>query len=217
MAGRLPWAAAAVVPLLCLLLAHSCAAQMGGMPKKEKILHNKADLKYIGCAVCEEVAKTVHRTVSDMRKALPEGRKLKEIDIIEKLESVCHPEEEAGQWTSHFDLVSEDGLLKLKDMGARGKCKAECQTIARSCDNILGEHDTDVAEALYKRGWEAQPPERQQATKEKGGGQTKHPPRELSSEHSSHSFSATTSLTCAHPSLQSCQRLAGRTTRSGRS
>eukprot|EP00191_Tetraselmis_sp_GSL018_P015891 CAMPEP_0177595942 /NCGR_PEP_ID=MMETSP0419_2-20121207/10687_1 /TAXON_ID=582737 /ORGANISM="Tetraselmis sp., Strain GSL018" /LENGTH=322 /DNA_ID=CAMNT_0019087559 /DNA_START=147 /DNA_END=1112 /DNA_ORIENTATION=+ len=120
------------------------------MPKKEKILHNKGDLKFIQCAVCEEVAKVVHRTISDMRKELAPGKKLKEIDIIEKLEKICKPDEDEGLWITRFDLVERNRQLQLEDQGAYGKCKVECQTVAKACDNVLGEHDTDVAELLYQ-------------------------------------------------------------------
>lgn len=32
---------------------------------------------------------------------------------------------------------------------ALGKCGAECRTVARACSSVLGEHDTDLAEALF--------------------------------------------------------------------
>lgn len=40
--------------------------------------------------------------------------------------------------------------MQLKDMGATGDCHRECRTIARACDNVFNDHDTDIAEALYK-------------------------------------------------------------------
>jgi len=137
-----------VALVLCTLT--STASQTEGMPKKEKILHNKADLKLIACSACEEVSKVVHRTVTDMRKELAEGKKLKEIDIIEKLEKMCDPEETDGAWVSNYDITEKKGKLVLEDHGINGRCKVECQTIAKACDNLLGEHDTDIAEELYK-------------------------------------------------------------------
>ena len=70
-------ASVGLVVALVLCALTSTASQMEGMPKKEKILHNKADLKLIACSACEEVSKVVHRTVTDMRKELPEGKKVR--------------------------------------------------------------------------------------------------------------------------------------------
>ena len=75
---------------------------------------------------------------------------LKEIDIIEKLEKMCDPEETDGAWVSNYDITEKNGKLVLEDHGVDGHCKVECQTIAKACDNLLGEHDTDIAEELYK-------------------------------------------------------------------
>mmetsp|Transcript_39382 Transcript_39382/g.100624 ORF Transcript_39382/g.100624 Transcript_39382/m.100624 type:complete len:319 (+) Transcript_39382:96-1052(+) len=134
-----------------LLAAALCAVAAGQMPgKKEKVLPVMADVKHIDCAVCGEVAKVVHRAVSAMRKELAAGKKLKEEAIIDKLETVCDPEDELGDWITHFDIVQEDEKLLLKDMGATGDCHRECRTIARACDNVFNDHDTDIAEALYK-------------------------------------------------------------------
>jgi len=136
--------------LLLLLLAALCAVAVAQGPKKEKILPVMSDVKFIDCAVCGEVAKVVHRTVGAMRKELPAGKKLKEADIMDKLEGVCDPEKDEGEWVTHFDLVEENHRLKLKDMGGVGDCKRECQTVARACDGVFFDYDTDIAEALFK-------------------------------------------------------------------
>ena len=34
-------------------------------------------------------------------------------------------------------------------MGKLGECGEACKTIERAAQDIMGEHDTDIAEALY--------------------------------------------------------------------
>lgn len=43
---------------------------------------------------------------------------LKEIDIIEKVEKLCNPEDKAGHWITHYDLVEDNGALQAS--AARG-------------------------------------------------------------------------------------------------
>ena len=40
--------------------------------------------------------------------------------------------------------------MKLVDMGAPSKCRRECRTIARACDDVVADADTDLAEMLYR-------------------------------------------------------------------
>lgn len=65
----------ALLAAIALCGLRGSASQMG-MPPKEKVLHNKADVQHASCSVCEEVSKVVHRTVSDMRKEVPAGKKV---------------------------------------------------------------------------------------------------------------------------------------------
>jgi hypothetical protein len=54
------------------MLLATAAAQMPGMGAgKTKAPVMKADLKFIRCATCEELAKTLHRDVKTMRDELP--------------------------------------------------------------------------------------------------------------------------------------------------
>jgi hypothetical protein len=65
------WAAVFLVGLLGAGGPIPGAAQMPGMDKKPKAPVMKTDLKYILCATCEELAKTLHRDVKTMREELP--------------------------------------------------------------------------------------------------------------------------------------------------
>lgn len=42
------------------------------------------------------------------------GMQLKEEAIIDKLETVCDPEDELGDWITHFDIVQEDEKLLVR-------------------------------------------------------------------------------------------------------
>eukprot|EP00899_Mesostigma_viride_P002741 jgi/Mesvir1/12468/Mv00619-RA.1 len=122
-----------------------------GMGKKQKpiIPAVKSDIKYIKCQVCEETAKRISRAVKKERDArLP--KKLTELEIIEMIEKTCEPEKTEGAWIKHMDLVTEGTSVKLHEHENPGKCRSECQTVARTCKEVLGDHDTDLAELLFK-------------------------------------------------------------------
>lgn len=65
------------------------------------------------------------------------------------MENICDPEKEQGEWITMIDLVESGDKLKLERQDWPGKCGTECRTIARACDEIMGDHDTDLAEMLY--------------------------------------------------------------------
>lgn len=91
-----------MVPQACrlLLLAALCALAGAQMPgKKEKVLPVMSDIKHIDCAVCGEVVRVVHRTVSAMRKELPAGKKVRAHASFGPILSEC-----AGQ--SRWQLAS---------------------------------------------------------------------------------------------------------------
>eukprot|EP00238_Polyblepharides_amylifera_P012386 CAMPEP_0196580438 /NCGR_PEP_ID=MMETSP1081-20130531/28629_1 /TAXON_ID=36882 /ORGANISM="Pyramimonas amylifera, Strain CCMP720" /LENGTH=248 /DNA_ID=CAMNT_0041900301 /DNA_START=257 /DNA_END=1003 /DNA_ORIENTATION=+ len=85
-----------------------------------------------------------------MRNDLPKGVKVKEIDILEKIEKICDPEKPAGKWITHLDMLEDGKKIKLVEHYQPGKCKKECRTIAKACEEVIGDSDTDLAEALYK-------------------------------------------------------------------
>mmetsp|Transcript_10321 Transcript_10321/g.33311 ORF Transcript_10321/g.33311 Transcript_10321/m.33311 type:complete len:315 (+) Transcript_10321:111-1055(+) len=143
----------AAIILLLMVALGSCAAQMPGMgsPKKQKPPANKEDVKLITCQVCEEMVKSLHRDAKKMRDELPKHKKnVEEMELIKKVEKVCDPETAAGDWINKYDLVEEGRYLKVVEQESFGKCGTECRTIARACEKVVGEYDTDIAEALWK-------------------------------------------------------------------
>ena len=75
---------------------------------------------------------------------------LQEDEIIDLVEKSCDPEKTEGLWLSKIDLVERNGELRLLDQREEGKCKRECQTISKACEESIAEVDTDVAELLWK-------------------------------------------------------------------
>jgi hypothetical protein len=134
--------------LLALLVAD---AKVTGKDKGKKMPARavKSDVKYIKCQVCEEIAKVLTREASSVRKQ--KGSKLTEADVLEKVEKVCDPAAEEGEWLVKHDLVEKGTALQMKFMGAEafGKCNSECKTMQRACEDIVSDRDTDIAEMLF--------------------------------------------------------------------
>lgn len=108
-----------------------------------------SDIKYIRCDVCKLMAKHAHSTVVKKRKEKA-NKKLAEMDIIEAIEKLTDPLRTEGHWISSTDLQEKGDKLQLVNMGKLGECGRECKTIAKAAEQILGEHDTDLAEVLLK-------------------------------------------------------------------
>eukprot|EP00658_Telonema_sp_P-2_P010310 TRINITY_DN13887_c0_g1_i3.p1 TRINITY_DN13887_c0_g1~~TRINITY_DN13887_c0_g1_i3.p1 ORF type:complete len:254 (-),score=61.72 TRINITY_DN13887_c0_g1_i3:256-1017(-) len=141
--------------LMLLVLLIGADAQMGlGGAKKPKPKVIKADLAFIQCDVCEALADSLHQQVSKLPPAPPpQGRvgsrskaqksRLSEADVAEILEEACAPKSKAGQWVASHDIVTRDGRTVLDRQGGPGHCKRECQTIARSCEELVESVDPD--------------------------------------------------------------------------
>ena len=69
------------------------------------------------------------------------------IDLVEKS---CNPDNEEGSWISKIDLIERNGELRLSEQSDVGKCKRECQTVSKACEESIAEVDTDLAELLWK-------------------------------------------------------------------
>ena len=138
--------------LLALLAADAKVTVHDKGKKKGPARAVKSDVKYIKCQVCEEVAKTLSRVASSLRDE--KGEKLTESDVLEKVEKVCDPSAEEGEWLVQHDLVEKGSSLTMKFMGADvyGKCGVECKTMQRACEDIVSDRDTDIAEALFTSG-----------------------------------------------------------------
>lgn len=69
-------------------------------------------------------------------------------DLVDK---TCNPEKFEGEWLAKLDIVEKNGELQLTEHNDLGSCKAECRTVAKACDDTVGEAiDVDIAEELWK-------------------------------------------------------------------
>eukprot|EP00245_Coleochaete_scutata_P010965 TRINITY_DN3967_c0_g1_i1.p1 TRINITY_DN3967_c0_g1~~TRINITY_DN3967_c0_g1_i1.p1 ORF type:complete len:349 (+),score=115.37 TRINITY_DN3967_c0_g1_i1:107-1153(+) len=121
-----------------------------GKPKKDAAVW-KQDIKYIQCGVCEEIVKQLTRQVKKKREEIA-PKKLSELEIIEIAEKICDLKRENGEWIQYLDMVEDGNKIKLVEQPGMGECNSECKTIQRTCELVMGEHDTDVAELLYGGG-----------------------------------------------------------------
>lgn len=110
----------------------------------------RSDIQYIRCGVCEALAKNAHRQIKTLRDERTKPGKLSEIEILEKIEKMTDPVAEEGEWITRTDLVQRGSALILEEQPTLGVCGAACKTIARAAEEILGEHDTDLGEVLWK-------------------------------------------------------------------
>lgn len=128
-----------------------CAGPIGADAKKkqkEVARAVKSDLQYVKCQVCQEVAKNLNREANAVREE--KGAKFKEGDVLDKVEKICDVETVEGEWLIKHDLVEDGDELKMKYMdGAFGACNSECKTMQKACHDIIGDRDTDIAEALF--------------------------------------------------------------------
>ena len=77
--------------------------------------------------------------------------------VAELLENVCNPEESAGAWVASVDIVTQGEGVGLQRQGGIGFCKRECQTVAKSCNQLFEDLDLDELQvALWKGGTTAE-------------------------------------------------------------
>ncbi|KAL9954271.1 hypothetical protein ACROYT_G041786 [Oculina patagonica] len=80
----------------------------------------------------------------------PIDKLLEEDKVIDLVEKSCSPDNEEGSWISKIDLIERNGELRLSGQSDTGKCKRECQTVSKACEESIAEVDTDLAELLWK-------------------------------------------------------------------
>lgn len=69
------------------------------------------------------------------------------IDEIEKSTTAWRTQ---GEWITKLHLEGKGGgTLWIKNMKKLGECDVACKTIEKAMRSVMGERDTDVAEALY--------------------------------------------------------------------
>ena len=141
-----------------ILLIHNTLGQMGmgGGGGKKKGVVRKEDLPFIGCEVCEYVIRNAYDEVAKKRLEVLPKKKLEEIEVENVIEGICKPDGVHGSWIRAIDIVpvKEKGntYLKLEEPGGSSKCKNECETIAKSCKNLIDEEiDVDYLSSLLFR------------------------------------------------------------------
>lgn len=106
----------------------------------------KEDLPLIACDVCE---RTVQRAYDEVQKARNTNKKIDELQISEIIESLAAPDTEAGEWMRQIDIIEatikDRRYLSLVEPGGTSKCKNECTTIVKSCQDLLNE-EIDIDE-----------------------------------------------------------------------
>ncbi|PFX26352.1 hypothetical protein AWC38_SpisGene8974 [Stylophora pistillata] len=139
--------------LIFLTLSLCISTLYSQLPKKEKYYAIKEDIPRIKCETCQKAVKYLYGKTHDMRTAeggTSKSRKLEEDKVIDLVEKSCNPEKEEGSWISKIDLVEKNGELRLSEQFDVGKCKRECQTVSKACEESIGDIDTDLAELLWK-------------------------------------------------------------------
>ncbi|GJP42666.1 hypothetical protein CLOM_g2205 [Closterium sp. NIES-68] len=116
----------------------------------KKYVARKEDVPLIKCGVCALLAKNLLRQVREKRAEVA-PKKLPELKIIELVESACDVSKDEGDWIQWLDIQERGDKLELKEFPYPGDCRTECKTIQKSCQEVVGFSDTDVAELLYSQ------------------------------------------------------------------
>jgi hypothetical protein len=148
----------AVFLVLALSSLLAVQGQMGG---KKKVLPERRDLPYIACDVCAGAVMNLHKQVTEARAEYgpksPKGKKMPEEVVSDILDGICRPTEDSGNWIRHLDIVSQAAdsqdkkrKLILSPQESSGKCKVECETISKSCYDLMEEEidDRDDLQAI---------------------------------------------------------------------
>ena len=126
----------------------------------------KADLKYIKCGVCRKMVEIAHDKATELLEKRFKHKKKRKHEVVEFdgegavqefVEKMCNPLKPEGDWVGRIDLVQEGTQLQLATQPSHGKCKKECRTIERACDDVLDAADTEFTEILYNAIKEGEP------------------------------------------------------------
>ncbi|KAL4535078.1 hypothetical protein Ndes2526B_g05990 [Nannochloris sp. 'desiccata'] len=117
-----------------------------------KFYPRKEDVKFIKCDVCRYLAINAYEQGRELvlgKQA--SGEKVSEEDVIELMEKLTTAWRPEGEWITALHLTKSltGSKLSVKNMERQGECGEACKTIERAAQEVMGEHDTDVAEAVY--------------------------------------------------------------------
>jgi len=139
-----------MITILCTIFLFFLSQCDGQLPKKKKYHHNKKELKYAECSVCEEAMKVLSRNITALRKQKKHWEVVSEEVFLDHMEDMCNPKVEQGEWIMRLDLVPYKKRLVVKEQDNYGKCKTECHTISEVCSRIIEKHDIAISELLWK-------------------------------------------------------------------
>jgi len=122
------------------------AMGMGGDGPKP-FAPNSKWVKYIQCDVCKVTTKQMWRQSQKMKKS--QKGKVGEEELLDLTETICDPFSEEGEWISYYDLVRKGDSLKMVDKKEPGRCRRECETIAKVCSEVMRENDITFSEQIY--------------------------------------------------------------------
>lgn len=132
--------------LVFLVLVIQVLGQPGKKDPRKKIPPRKKDVKKIACSVCSHLSRNLFDTLS--KQARKKG--MSEESVIDSVEKSTTAWREQGEWITHLHLEKTwKGYLGVKDMKKMGECGEACRTIEYAAQQVMGEHDADVGEALY--------------------------------------------------------------------
>ncbi|CAN1159884.1 hypothetical protein LINPERPRIM_LOCUS22024 [Linum perenne] len=135
----------AAAALLVFLVVWVPASVCG---KKVETAARREDVPFIKCQVCEMIAAQLQHQVQK-KQAQISPKKISEYQIIEIAENVCNLKKEEADWITRIDIVEKGDKLALVEQEEEGMCNAECKTIEKACQDVMGYSDTDVAEYIY--------------------------------------------------------------------
>ena len=66
------------------------------------------------------------------------------------MEASCNPDKKQGEWISKYDIEEQPIGLKLVENKSPSRCKQECKTVSKACEESIGDIDTDLGELLWQ-------------------------------------------------------------------
>jgi hypothetical protein len=146
--------------LVLFLLQISSILVVGKKEEPAEVV--KQDLPYIKCEVCERAVAELITAVDTIKEENKQqfkksNKPIEEVKILEIIENLCKPTNETGSWIRTLDIqeqvTDKKKYLHLVEPGGYSKCKTECLTIAKSCENLFEKEldIDDVSAMLWKK------------------------------------------------------------------
>lgn len=143
--------------------------------KKTKKVPINVDVPYIKCEVCRLMAGVAYDRIAQVNADHPERKakvkrsfevkdEARRIRVDEVVEQLCDADlkrppqaqpgdlVESGEWLAAYDIRMDAATrqLKLHHMINEGKCRRECRTIEKACNEVLEQVDDEMGEALLQ-------------------------------------------------------------------